>query len=266
MSKKEVIWFPFYPMDYERDCGELSLTQHGVYFNLMRWYYSTGKPIPAQPERIYRRIGALSAEEKTTTDYVLVEFFKSDGMVWRHPRIDEELEEIRARSKKATTAINKRWENRNLNKNNESNDTNVSAENILAPYQSQSQSHTQKPNTKTRAKKRSIPDDFNVSDQVKTWAQEHGHSRLDERLTHFVGYAKANGKLYLDWDQAFQNAIRDNWAKLEGGKATNELGQWWLSESGTEAAGKSVEVFARAGESANDYKGRIRSAMQRHPA
>lgn len=59
-----------------------------------------------------------------------------------------------------------------------------------------------------------LPVDFKVSDQVKAWAKEKGFDRLDEHLENFVGYAKANAKKYADWDQAFMNAIRGNWAKL----------------------------------------------------
>ncbi|WHP06787.1 helix-turn-helix domain-containing protein [Acinetobacter corruptisaponis] len=59
-----------------------------------------------------------------------------------------------------------------------------------------------------------LPADFKVSDQVKAWASEKGFDRLDEHLENFVGYATANAKKYADWDQAFMNAIRGNWAKL----------------------------------------------------
>jgi hypothetical protein len=62
--------------------------------------------------------------------------------------------------------------------------------------------------------KSAIPDGFCASERVKAWAAEQRYGRLDEHLAHFVGYAKANGKTYADWDQAFMNAIRADWAKL----------------------------------------------------
>lgn len=61
----------------------------------------------------------------------------------------------------------------------------------------------------------SLPEDFGISDRVREWAADKGHDRLEERLVHFVGYARANGKSYADWDQGFMNAIRDDWAKLQ---------------------------------------------------
>jgi hypothetical protein len=65
-------------------------------------------------------------------------------------------------------------------------------------------------------KKTRIPDDFGISEAVSAWATRDGHDRLPERLEHFRGYALANGKTYEDWDRAFMNAIRDDWAKLNG--------------------------------------------------
>lgn len=65
-----------------------------------------------------------------------------------------------------------------------------------------------------------IPNGFAVSEAVKTWADAHGHSKLEERLSHFVMCCEAKGYVYADWDAAFRKAITDDWAKL--GKATTQ--------------------------------------------
>ena len=67
-----------------------------------------------------------------------------------------------------------------------------------------------------KANARTLPKDFAISDAVRTWATASGFSMLTERFEHFIGYAKANGKTYTDWDQAFINSIRGDWAKLNG--------------------------------------------------
>lgn len=59
-----------------------------------------------------------------------------------------------------------------------------------------------------------LPTGFQVSENVRRWAQAKGHARLEEHLENFVGTAMANGYRYADWDAAFMNAIRRNWAKL----------------------------------------------------
>lgn len=67
-----------------------------------------------------------------------------------------------------------------------------------------------------KQKLRTIPADFGISDAVRAWSAQNGFMRLSERLEHFTGYAKASGKTYADWDQAFMNAIRGDWANLNG--------------------------------------------------
>lgn len=59
-----------------------------------------------------------------------------------------------------------------------------------------------------------LPDGFVISDAVRAWAQKAGHENLQAHFDAFIGKARASGYVYVDWDQALQNAIRDNWAKL----------------------------------------------------
>jgi len=59
-----------------------------------------------------------------------------------------------------------------------------------------------------------IPSDFSISDQVRDWAQRNGHSSLNQHLDHFVDRAKAKGYKYIDWDSAFKEAVRKNWAGI----------------------------------------------------
>jgi hypothetical protein len=68
--------------------------------------------------------------------------------------------------------------------------------------------------TKTKSRKQPLPADFAISDRVRKWATEKGHTRLEERFEHFIGKAKASGYSYADWDEAFMGAVRDDWAKL----------------------------------------------------
>lgn len=78
--------------------------------------------------------------------------------------------------------------------------------------------------SRKQACKKSVPEDFGISEGVRKWAKQHGFDFLDQRLEHFVGYARANGKKYVDWDAAFMNAIRDDWAKLNRSPARRHSG------------------------------------------
>ena len=78
---------------------------------------------------------------------------------------------------------------------------------------------------KPKSRMTQIPENFGISERVQKWADEKKFNRLDEHLENFVGYAKASAKKYADWDQAFMNAIRNNWAKLGNNQATSYQNQ-----------------------------------------
>lgn len=67
---------------------------------------------------------------------------------------------------------------------------------------------------KGRKSKTSLPPNFTISEDVRTWAKAHKYTQLEEHLEHFKDAATAKGYTYVNWDAAFRNAIRDNWAKL----------------------------------------------------
>jgi hypothetical protein len=60
-----------------------------------------------------------------------------------------------------------------------------------------------------------IPDDFAISESVKSWADANGHDQLDAHLANFIDSCRAKGYKYIDWDAAFRNAISKNWAKVK---------------------------------------------------
>lgn len=102
--------FNFHIGDYLRDTEELSLLQHGAYLRLMLWYYSTARGLPNDLERICRRIGAVSREERHAAEYVLTEFFRLEASNWTHKRIDEELAKWNMATQTARTNARSRWE------------------------------------------------------------------------------------------------------------------------------------------------------------
>lgn len=71
-----------------------------------------------------------------------------------------------------------------------------------------------------RTRKTTIPEGFALSDRVKAWAAEKGYSRLEQHLEAFVSKAKAKAYTYADWDEAFMEAVRKDWAGLGAGGTT----------------------------------------------
>ena len=60
-----------------------------------------------------------------------------------------------------------------------------------------------------------IPKDFSISEGVIKWAEEKAHTNLEEHLENFKIVSVAKGYTYTNWDCAFKNAVRNNWAKLK---------------------------------------------------
>jgi len=84
--------------------------------------------------------------------------------------------------------------------------------------QSQSQSRYIPLSKKLKPKKptaTTLPENFTISDRVRTWAKEKGFSHLEEQLEWFKDWARAHGKQYADWDAAIMNCIRGNWGKID---------------------------------------------------
>jgi len=67
-----------------------------------------------------------------------------------------------------------------------------------------------------RKQKVPMPDDFAISEKVALWAKENNFDRLNDHLDAFKRKAEMNGYRYVNWDLAFMEAIREDWAKLRG--------------------------------------------------
>ena len=69
---------------------------------------------------------------------------------------------------------------------------------------------------KSKSAKTGMPDGFEVSERVRGWAVEKGYGQLDEHLEAFKRKVTAKGYTYASWDDAFMEAVREDWAKLRG--------------------------------------------------
>lgn len=68
----------------------------------------------------------------------------------------------------------------------------------------------------SKSKRTPLPEDFGISERVKAWAAENNFGLLEKHLEAFKRKAQANGYSYVNWDSAFMEAIREDWAKLRG--------------------------------------------------
>jgi len=95
-------YIQLYVADYLADTVHLSTEEHGAYMLLIFNYWQTGKPIPK--DRL-ESITKLPNGRWTDVERTLNEFFiEGENGEWIHPRIDEDLERVKAKSDQASKA------------------------------------------------------------------------------------------------------------------------------------------------------------------
>ena len=67
-------YYQFNIGDYRADTAHLSIIEHGIYRQLIDWYYLDEKPIPKETQVVMRRLRLGSDEQHYLTN-VLNDFF-----------------------------------------------------------------------------------------------------------------------------------------------------------------------------------------------
>lgn len=127
--------------------------------------------------------------------------------------------------------------------------------------------------TRPRAVKTELPEGFAVSDRVRAWAKVNGFDRLGEHLQAFARKCKAKSYAYADWDSAFMEAVREDWAKLRGRAANGAappaegVSEWWETRNGCEkrAVELGMDKWTEL-EPFTTYSGRVRAAAEQRQA
>lgn len=78
--------------DYAEATAHLSFIEDAAYSRLIRKYYATEKPLPADIKAVQRLVGARTKEEREAVSTVLDEFFTLQDDGWHNQRCDEEVE------------------------------------------------------------------------------------------------------------------------------------------------------------------------------
>lgn len=77
--------------DYAAATGHLSLVEDAVYTRMLRRYYLTEAPLPADVGQVARLVGARQPEEVAAVEAVLGEFFTLQADGWHQKRADENI-------------------------------------------------------------------------------------------------------------------------------------------------------------------------------
>ncbi len=214
-------YYQFNIGDYKSHTEHLSEMEDLTYRRLLDWYYLHESPIPLNESEIARQIRMRSHSDCIAV--VLREYFERTEDGWIHHRANKELAKAGEKSSKASQSAKARWDK----KSNKNKDLVVDANALRTQSEGNATHNTEHITQNTEHKKEltqgkpakpkrktSISDDFSVSQRVKEWAKQKGFDKLDEHLDAFTRKAKMNGYQYLDWDLAFMEAVREDWAKI----------------------------------------------------
>ena len=212
-------YYRWFPGDYARDTGHLTMLQHGAYRQLLDAYMATGKPLRGDLHAMHRICGALSGEERQAVEFALTEFFIKEGPVWRHARCDREIKHLANVSEAGRSAAAMRWHyDRNATALRTQSDGNANQNQNQITTKSKTKTKTARAKRAQPSPKTAMPEDFAISDRVRDWAEDKGYANLPAYFESFVGKARMHQYRYADWDAALMTSIREDWGKVRAAK------------------------------------------------
>jgi uncharacterized protein YdaU (DUF1376 family) len=84
-------YFELHIGDYAEATAHLTFVEDAAYIRLLRKYYATEKPLPADLKAVQRLVAARTKEEKNAVQAVLEEFFSLEADGWHNARCDAEI-------------------------------------------------------------------------------------------------------------------------------------------------------------------------------
>lgn len=169
-------YYPHHIGDYRRDTAHLSLLEHGVYRQLIDWYYLDESPIPAETQQVMRRLSAKTQEEQNAVICVLNDFFEKTETGFRHERCENELEFYKNRG--STSRQNGKLGGRPkkiTNKNKDIQPTETQQVILGNPYITQEKgnqepiTNNQEPITKNKKSKKPLSTSVDVEEVFEYW-------------------------------------------------------------------------------------------------
>jgi uncharacterized protein YdaU (DUF1376 family) len=92
-------YYKFNIADYRKDTGHLSTIEHGIYRQLIDWYYLDEQPIPEETQMVIRRL-RLGSDEVMFLQNVLSDFFVLGKKGYEHKRIEVEIKDYQEQVEK----------------------------------------------------------------------------------------------------------------------------------------------------------------------
>jgi len=228
-----VNYYRFYPGDYARDTGHLSLIEHGAFIVLLNTYYSTGNPLPVDMAILNRIARATTGDERKAVQSVVNQFFRKDGDFYRNRKADELIEADNEKIEAAKRSADARWKH-------ERSDMRTHDETHIRSDDGNGCSPAPAPAPAPEKRERRTPSKFQKPTEEE--AMKHGESMgmPASEGSKFHAYYEANG-----W-RVGRNPMKDWKAALRTWRGKWE--EWGVKKGGgnTNGAGPSINSIAQA--------------------
>jgi uncharacterized protein YdaU (DUF1376 family) len=99
LRRSAMHYYKFNIADYRKDTGHLSTIEHGIYRQLIDWYYLDEQPIPEENQVVIRRL-RLGSDEVKYLQNVLSDFFVLGKTGYTHKRIAVEIKDYSEQAEK----------------------------------------------------------------------------------------------------------------------------------------------------------------------
>ena len=203
--------------DYSSHASHLNPIEDVAYRRLLDKYYLSEAPICSDIAAAARSIGMR--EYQSEVEVVIREFFTQTESGWVNKRAEQEIAHFKGKIDQASRAGKASAEQRlNARSTPVQRTSNQPITNNQEPVTNNQHKASTSPASRSNParKKVPLPSDFAVSPRVSAWATEKGFDRLPDHLDAFRRKAEMNAYRYADWDLAFMEAVREDWAKLRG--------------------------------------------------
>lgn len=199
-------YFKFNVADYKADTAHLDVIEHGIYFQLICWYYLDEKKIPLETQVVMRRL-SLDGDMLHKLENVLSDFFIKTDKGYFHSRVESELEKYKTQF--AKNRIN------GLDGGRPKKNPSGLTKNPSAPL-----TNNQEPITNNHIKKQSAKIEFLLPDWINKEHWDAWHSTPKRKNATTAQKQLAIKKLDqwrqagIDYGLALQNAAIGGWQGL----------------------------------------------------
>jgi uncharacterized protein YdaU (DUF1376 family) len=199
-------YYKFNIADYRKDTGHLSTVEHGIYRQLIDWYYLDEKPIPIETQVVMRRL-RLGSEHEAALRNVLADFFVKGKDGYKQGRIDLEINEYHSQADKNRT-------NGKLGGRPKKTQSVISGnpeESENNPNHKPNNSITNKPSSSATRGSR-LPADWKPDAELAEWSKSERpdlnlRKVLEEFRDYWTSVAGSKG-VKLKWDATWRNWVR----------------------------------------------------------